>query len=356
MTINHSFYLNLAFQQAEKNIGNTKLNPSVGCVLVKNNTVISSGVTSVYGRPHSEFNALNFQIDYKGSSLYVSLEPCTHHGVTPPCVNLIKKKNVKKVFYCFNDPDKRTFKKAKKILQKKNILTKQLIINKYRDFYKSYLINKKVKLPFISAKIATSKDYYTINKKSKWITNIHSRKITHLIRSKFDCIISTSKSINQDNSRLNCRIEGLNKIQPDLFIIDLNFKLKKKLKLNMLNNQRKTYIITTNKNKKKIYLFKKKGFKFIIINSLKYREDFNFLLKKIFQLGHGRILFETGLTFLNELIKYKFLNNLYLFQNNKKLMKNGSNNVTAKYLKSLRLGNIVKVNLNNDKLYNIRIK
>ncbi len=119
MTINHSFYLNLAFQQAEKNIGNTKLNPSVGCVLVKNNTVISSGVTSVYGRPHSEFNALNFQIDYKGSSLYVSLEPCTHHGVTPPCVNLIKKKNVKKVFYCFNDPDKRTFKKAKKILQKK---------------------------------------------------------------------------------------------------------------------------------------------------------------------------------------------------------------------------------------------
>ena len=112
-------------------------------------------------------------------------------------------------------------------MQKKNILTKQLIINKYRDFYKSYLINKKVKLPFISAKIATSKDYYTINKKSKWITNIHSRKITHLIRSKFDCIISTSKSINQDNSRLNCRIEGLNEIQPDLFIIDLNFKLKK---------------------------------------------------------------------------------------------------------------------------------
>ena len=105
---------------------------------------------------------------------------------------------------------------------------------------------KKFNLPFISAKIAISKDYFTINKKSKWITNKRSQKITHLLRSQNDCIISTSKSINKDNSLLNCRIDGLNNFKPDLFIIDLKLKLKKNLSINTLTNKRKTFLITTN--------------------------------------------------------------------------------------------------------------
>ena len=80
----------------------------------------------------------------------------------------------------------------------------------------------------IDAKIAISKDYFTINKKSRWITNERSRQVGHLLRSKYDCIISTSNSINKDNSLLNCRIKGLNNYKPDLIIIDRNLKLKKK--------------------------------------------------------------------------------------------------------------------------------
>ena len=94
MTTNHNQFLNLAFQLAEKNLGQTKLNPSVGSVVVKSDTVISTGVTSLNGRPHSEFNALNKLIDFSGASLYTTLEPCTHKGITPPCTDLIiKKKN-----------------------------------------------------------------------------------------------------------------------------------------------------------------------------------------------------------------------------------------------------------------------
>ena len=70
-------------------------NPSVGCVVVKNNTVISSGKTSLNGRPHAETNALNKK-NFNGSTIYVTLEPCAHHGFTPPCINIIKKKNIKK--------------------------------------------------------------------------------------------------------------------------------------------------------------------------------------------------------------------------------------------------------------------
>ena len=94
MTINHKYYLDLAFQIAEKNLGKTGLNPSVGTVIVKNNSIISSGVTSVNGRPHAESNALNKNINFTGSDLYTTLEPCTHYGVTSPCVNIIVKKKI----------------------------------------------------------------------------------------------------------------------------------------------------------------------------------------------------------------------------------------------------------------------
>ena len=92
MTINHKYYLDLAFQIAEKNLGQTKLNPSVGSIVVKNGSVLSSGVTSTNGRPHSEYNALKGLKNSSGASLYTTLEPCTHYGQTPPCVNIIKKK------------------------------------------------------------------------------------------------------------------------------------------------------------------------------------------------------------------------------------------------------------------------
>ena len=92
MTRNHKFYLDLAFRQAEKNLGKTKSNPSVGTVVVKNNSVISSGHTSFNGRPHAESNALKKKLNYENSDLYVTLEPCSHYGNTAPCINKIIRK------------------------------------------------------------------------------------------------------------------------------------------------------------------------------------------------------------------------------------------------------------------------
>ena len=350
MTTNHKFFLNLAFQIAEKNLGHTGQNPSVGSIVVKNKTVISSGVTSINGRPHAEFNALNKVKNTSGATLYSSLEPCIHKGKTPPCTNIIIKKKIKSVFFGQEDVDLRTFKKAKKILNAKGIKAKLIKSKKYSEFYRSYLINKKSKIPFISAKIAISKDYFTITKKAKWITNSFSRKIAHLIRSKHDGIISTSKSINYDNALLNCRIEGFNKHKPDLFIIDLNLKLKKNLLLNKILKKRKTYLITYKTNNKKAQSYKKKGYKIIFINSLANNDDFNLLLKKIYKIGYSRILVETGLTFINTLLKNKLINDLYIFKTNYNLKNKGKNNATFKYLKSIS-SKPMSINLNNDKLY-----
>ncbi len=349
MTKNHNYYLDLAFQLAERNLGQTGLNPSVGCLIVKNDTIISQGVTSINGRPHSEFNALKKQKNFSGSTMYTTLEPCTHYGKTPPCTDIIIKKKLKKVIYGFEDPDTRTFKKAKKILNKRGIKTYLIKSKKYKDFYKSYFINRKFKIPFVSAKIAISKDYYTINRKGKWISNTKSRNVAHLLRSRFDLIISTSRSINSDNSLLNCRINGLNNYKPDLFIIDLKLNLKKKLLLNKIISKRKTYIITKKVNIKKVFAYKKIGYKIIFIDALTNKNDFKNLLKKIYIMGYSRVLVESGLTFLTSLIKGNFINVLYMFKSNINLKDKGKNNISSSYLKKL-LFKPVPINLNNDRL------
>jgi diaminohydroxyphosphoribosylaminopyrimidine deaminase/5-amino-6-(5-phosphoribosylamino)uracil reductase len=351
MKTNHNNYLNLAFHIAERNLGQTGLNPSVGSVIVRNDSVISSDVTSINGRPHSEFNALNKIHNCRGASLYTTLEPCTHFGKTPPCVNLIIKKGIKKVFYAFDDPDLRTYRKARDILKKKGIQTRLISNKRYKNFYKSYFKNKKKNLPLVTAKIAVSKDFFTINKKKeRWITNLQSRKISHLLRSKFDCVISTSKSINLDNSLLNTRIDGLNYFKPDLFIVDLNLKLKKNLFLNKIIKKRKTYIITKKENSKKSIIYKKKGFKMIFINSLINKDNFKLLFKKIYKKGYSRVFIESGLTFLNKLIKFQILDDLYIFKSNVKLGKHGKNNISSKYIKYIK-SKVISVNLKNDRLF-----
>ena len=224
-------------------------------------------------------------------------------------------------------------------------------LKNFSSFYDSYFLNKKFKLPLISGKIAISKDYYSINKKSKWITNINSQKITHLLRSKNDCIFSTSTTINKDNALLNCRIDGLNNLKPDLFIIDLNLKLKKNLSIINMASKRKIFLITTVDNAKKVIFFKKSGFKIILVNSLNSKKDFKKMFQYVYQLGYCRAFFETGLTFLNVLLNYKLLNILYVFQSNIMLKKNGLNNSTTHYLKKIKLNKKIKINLINDSLY-----
>ena len=349
MTTNHNHYIDLAFQIAEKNLGRTRLNPSVGTIVVKNDTVISSAVTSYNGRPHSEFNALNNLKDCTGASLYTTLEPCTHYGKTPPCINIIIKKKIKNVFYAFEDPDIRTFKKAKKLLTKKGVKTKLIHSKKYKKFYQSYFLNKKLSIPYIVGKIAISEDYLTINKTNKWITNETSRNMVHLLRNRHDCILSTSKSINYDDSILNCRIDGLNNNKPDLFIIDLRLKLKKKLSLNNYLKSRKTFLITNKNNSSKTASYKKLGYKIIFINKLEDKNDFNLLYKKIYKMGYSRLLVESGLTFINTLIKNKMIHDLYIFKSNEKLGKNGKNNDTINHLKKVH-PKLLTINLNGDKL------
>ena len=115
--------MKLAISLAENQKYLTGTNPSVGCVITKNNKIISYGVTGTNGRPHAEINAINKKKfkDLNNSSIYVSLEPCTHYGRTPPCTNTLIKNKFKNVFFSHTDEDMRTKNTAKNILEKYKI-------------------------------------------------------------------------------------------------------------------------------------------------------------------------------------------------------------------------------------------
>ena len=203
--------MRLALTQARKNLGKTNENPSVGCIITKNNSVISVGCTSISGRPHAEYNAINqFKTNLGDAELYVTLEPCSYYGKTQPCTNLIEKSGVKKVFFSINDPDLGSYDKSSKLLRNKKIIVKKgTCALELNLFYRSYIKSKKSLLPFVTCKLAISKDFFTKNNKKKWITNELSRGRVHILRAVHDSILTSIKTINDDNPTLNCRIKDL---------------------------------------------------------------------------------------------------------------------------------------------------
>ena len=156
--------MEIALDLARSREGLTGTNPSVGCVIVKNDNIISIGQTSYNGRPHAEFNAIkNCNEKLNGAKMYVTLEPCSHQGVTPPCTNEIIKSKISEVVYALEDTDKRVRKKSFKILKSHKInVSIGLLKDKVKKFYIPYFFNRN----FIDNKFKKThftKDGYHLN-------------------------------------------------------------------------------------------------------------------------------------------------------------------------------------------------
>jgi len=352
-----SFFMSLALKQAMINLGNTKDNPSVGCIITKNNCIISSGRTSINGRPHAEYNAIKkSKKKLTNSSLYVTLEPCSHYGKTPPCIKKIINSKIKKVFFSIKDPDRRSCNNSIKILRMKNInVNIGIMSGKISEFYKSYTLSRENKLPFVTCKLAASKDLFTINKKKKWITNEFSRGRVHLMRSQHDSIVTSSSTIKKDNPTLNCRIKGLEMTSPTIIILDNHLKISMNSKV-IKNN---TIIFYNKFNRKKIELLKKAGVR-TFKTTLNKNGDLNLknVLIKIKKLGFYRIFLESGITLASNFLKENLVNDLKIYISRNKLNNNGSANI-SKYFKFFLKDKkffVEKVYLFGDKLisYNIR--
>ena len=357
----HSFFMKLALMQAQKNLGKTKENPSVGCVIVKDNCVISAGCTGKNGRPHAEHNAMFYSKNaVKNSDLYVTLEPCSHYGKTPPCVKTIIKNKIKRVFFSLKDPDLRSYDKSTKKLKKRNIKVQSGTSEPdIKNFYKSYFKLKEDILPFLTAKMATSKDFYTKSNKKKWITNKYSRARVHLMRSNHDCILTSANTIIDDNPRLTCRIPGLEENSPSRIILDKDLKIPIKSNVIKFAYKHRTIIFFSKSDPKKI-----KKLKSLEIELLKTplnnggNFDLRNILIKVKLLGFSRIFLESGLYLTTNFLTKNLVDDFQLFISSKNLGKNGKNSFKKNmklFLKNKRYVNR-KVHLFGDKLISYNFK
>jgi diaminohydroxyphosphoribosylaminopyrimidine deaminase/5-amino-6-(5-phosphoribosylamino)uracil reductase len=339
--------MELALDLAKVREGHTGTNPSVGCVIVKDDEIISIGQTSYNGRPHAELNAIkNTSDDLRGSTMYVTLEPCCHYGVSPPCTSAIIKSKISKVIYSVIDIDKRVKGKTFKILNLKKInVQKGLLNNKINQFYTPYFFNKKKKLPFVSGKIAIAKNNLIYSKNKKKITNSRSDKFTHFLRYKNDSILISYKTLNKDNPKLNCRLKNMKKFSPKRIVLDNKLETNIKSYLFKTANKNNTIIFYNEADKIKITKFKKKRINIFKskINSNKKFEIY-IILKKLYNLGCRNILVEGGNELTKNFLRKKIFNQFYLYKSPIKLSKlseykefNGLNILKQNYKNRLKI-------------------
>lgn len=289
-------YMELALDLAKKGIGKVNPNPLVGAVIVKDDEVIGIGYHKEYGGPHAEVNAINnAKKNIEGSTLYVTLEPCVHYGKTPPCVNLIIEKKIKKVVIGTLDPNVLVCGKGVKKLKENNIEVivgvKEEECKKLNEIFIKYVTTN---LPFVILKSAISLDgkIATTTGESKWITSKEAREDGHNLRNELSAIMVGINTIIKDNPKLTCRIE--NGKNPVRIIVDSTLKIS--LDSNVITNKDNLTIIATTKYADKIKkeMLLKKNIKVIEIAHKNKKIDLKELMRHLGILKIDSVLIEGG--------------------------------------------------------------
>ncbi len=201
-----------ALQLAEKGRYTTQPNPRVGCVLVRNNQVIGEGYHRLAGQPHAERVALaNVTEKTEGATAYVTLEPCCHHGKTPPCTEALIEAKVSRVVVAMEDPNSLVAGNGIKKLQQAGIdVSCGLLEDQAKALNPGFIKRMSLGLPFVRCKLATSVDGKTAmaNGESVWITSEASRRDVQYLRAQSSAIMTGSGTVRHDNPSLNVRLTG----------------------------------------------------------------------------------------------------------------------------------------------------
>lgn len=249
----HKIYMQRCIQLAKNGLGSTYPNPMVGSVIVYEGKIIGEGWHQKAGTPHAEVHAINSVKDKKllpKSTIYVSLEPCSHFGKTPPCSDLIIKHKIPKVVIGTVDPNEKVAGKGIEKLQKAGIeVTVGVMKKKCIALNKRFFTYHNLKRPFIILKWAESSDGFLApltksEKKPVWITNHYSRQLVHKWRTEEEAILVGTTTVLEDNPQLNSRDWfGENPIR---IVIDRQGKIS--CDYEVKNKLQKTIVITEQEN------------------------------------------------------------------------------------------------------------
>ncbi len=217
-------WMRLALSLAQRGLGRVWPNPAVGCVIVKDGKLLGRGWTQSGGRPHAETEALSQAGDAaNGATAYVTLEPCAHHGKTPPCANALVDAGVKRVVSALDDPDSRVAGQGYKTLRDAGVeVTEDVLVDAAADLNQGFLLNRTIGRPMFTLKMASSIDgrIATAAGESRWITGPEARRQVHLMRARHDAVLIGAGTARADDPLLDVREIGMAGDNPIRIILD----------------------------------------------------------------------------------------------------------------------------------------
>lgn len=292
-------YMRKALELAEMGAGFVNPNPMVGAIIVKNGKIIGEGYHRYFGGNHAEVDALNSTVeDPRDSTMYVTLEPCSHFGKTPPCVNAIIERGISKVVIAMLDPNPLVSGRGVEILKNNNIQVVTGVLEgeakRLNEVFIKYITTK---LPFCLMKSAMSIDGKTATESSdsKWITSSSSRIYVHRLRHRYSAIMVGINTVLTDNPKLTVRIPDFQGKNPIRIVIDS--KCKTPLDSNAVKgiSEAKTIIATTDlADIDKIHKLESLGVEVLIIPNKSGHVNLNILMKKLGEMAIDSILLEGG--------------------------------------------------------------
>lgn len=237
-----------ALALARRGLGNVWPNPAVGCLIVKDERVVGRGWTQPGGRPHAETEALAMAGEAaRGATAYVTLEPCSHHGKTPPCAEALVAAGIARVVVAMEDPDPRVSGAGLELLRRAGIsVTSGICGDEAAELNAGFFTKVRDGRPLVTLKLATTLDgrIATHGGESKWITGEAARAAAHLLRAEHDVIMVGSGTALADDPELTCRLPGLADRSPVRVVVDGRLRLPLTAKLVASANEIPTWVLT----------------------------------------------------------------------------------------------------------------
>jgi diaminohydroxyphosphoribosylaminopyrimidine deaminase/5-amino-6-(5-phosphoribosylamino)uracil reductase len=242
-------HMRAALALARRGLGNTWPNPAVGCVVVKHGRVIGRGWTQPGGRPPAETEALRRAgSQARGATAYVTLEPCSHHGRTPPCCDALIAAGVARVVMAMRDPDPRVNGRGVTLLRDACIIVEEGVLEaEARALNAGFFRRIERGLPIVTLKLASTLDgrIATGTGESRWITGPEARREAHALRARNDAILVGSGTVLADDPDLTCRIPGMERVPMLRVVADARLRTTPRARLVTTANVAPTCIVTT---------------------------------------------------------------------------------------------------------------
>ncbi len=302
-----------AIRLAKKGLFTTSPNPRVGCVIVKNHQIIAQGWHEKAGQPHAEINALTQAAgEAKGSTVYVTLEPCCHYGRTPPCTDALINAGIAKLIIAMQDPNSRVAGKGIQQLRAAGIDVQfGLLEAQAKQLNIGFVSRMTRQRPWITVKIASSLDgkIALANGKSQWITGEAARTDVHRLRARSCAILTGINTVNQDDPELSVRYVQTPR-QPLRIILDNRLEIATHAKVLQKPG---VSIFTTVHDSEKIHALTEKGARVVILPSSTGKLNLVEVMTKLAEFEINELFVEAGSTLAGALVESRLVDEIIIY-------------------------------------------